>query len=176
MFHGFAARRQFSDLSEAEVLALAISSEEDDARIYATYAEQLRSQYPATAAMFDEMAAEEDGHRQLLIDSFKKRFGQVIPLIGASMSRATIRAGRSGWWKILASSASAQRPSGWRTTPRISTSARRRPRPIPTRVNCSAISPPPSVSTSTRRKSFKSRRLQAVCATMRTTRHGVSSC
>ena len=51
MFQGFAARRQFSDLSEAEVLALAISSEEDDARIYATYAEQLRSQYPATAAI-----------------------------------------------------------------------------------------------------------------------------
>mgnify|MGYP002050856616 CR=1 FL=1 len=63
------------------MLALAISSEEDDARIYATYAEQLRSQYPATAAMFDEMAAEEDGHRQLLIDRFKKRFGQGIPLI-----------------------------------------------------------------------------------------------
>ena len=81
MILGFAARRQFSDLSEAEVLGLAISSEEDDARIYATYAEQLRGPYPATAQMFDEMAAEEDGHRQLLIDTFKKRFGQVIPLI-----------------------------------------------------------------------------------------------
>ncbi|MBN4683568.1 rubrerythrin family protein, partial [Pandoraea nosoerga] len=81
MFQGFAARRQFRDLSEAEVLALAISSEEDDARIYASYAEQLRGPYPATAKMFDEMAGEEDGHRQLLIDRFKKRFGQVIPLI-----------------------------------------------------------------------------------------------
>lgn len=78
---GLAARRQFGDLSEAEVLALAISSEEDDARIYATYAEQLRMQYPATAVIFDEMAAEEDGHRQLLIDTFKRRFGNVIPLI-----------------------------------------------------------------------------------------------
>ena len=68
-------------MSEAEVLALAISSEEDDARIYATYAEQLREAYPATAAMFDEMTAEEDGHRKLLIDSFQRRFGKVIPLI-----------------------------------------------------------------------------------------------
>ncbi|MFA7000444.1 MAG: ferritin family protein, partial [Candidatus Paceibacterota bacterium] len=81
MFNGLASRRQFRDLSESEVLALAISSEEDDARIYATYAEQLRAEYPATAKMFDEMAAEEDGHRELLIDMFKKRFGQVIPLI-----------------------------------------------------------------------------------------------
>jgi rubrerythrin len=81
MFFGLPSRRLFSDLSEAEVLALAISSEEDDARIYATYAEQLRSTYPATAAMFDEMAAEEDGHRQLLIDTFQYRFGKVIPLI-----------------------------------------------------------------------------------------------
>ncbi|KAA0074470.1 iron exporter MbfA [Tardiphaga sp. P9-11] len=81
MILGTPARRRFSDLSEAEVLALAISSEEDDARIYATYAEQLRGAYPATAAIFDEMAAEEDGHRQLLIDSFQRRFGKVIPLI-----------------------------------------------------------------------------------------------
>lgn len=81
MILGLPSRRRFSDLSEAEVLALAISSEEDDARIYATYAEQLRDAYPASATMFDEMAAEEDGHRQLLIDTFQRRFGKVIPLI-----------------------------------------------------------------------------------------------
>ncbi|MDB5618324.1 iron exporter MbfA [Tardiphaga sp.] len=81
MLFGLPSRRRFSDLSEAEVLALAISSEEDDARIYATYAEQLREAYPATSTMFDEMAAEEDGHRQLLIDMFQRRFGKVIPLI-----------------------------------------------------------------------------------------------
>lgn len=75
------SRRRFSDLSEPEVLALAISSEEDDARIYATYAEQLRDAYPATATMFDEMSSEEDGHRELLIESFRRRFGKVIPLI-----------------------------------------------------------------------------------------------
>lgn len=81
MIIGLPSRRHFSDLSEAEVLALAISSEEDDARIYATYAEQLRDAYPATATVFDEMAAEEDGHRQLLIETFQRRFGKVIPLI-----------------------------------------------------------------------------------------------
>jgi len=78
---GLTARRKFSDLSEAEVLALAISSEEDDARIYATYAEQLRGNYPGAAAIFDSMAAEEDSHRKLLINSFQSRFGKVVPLI-----------------------------------------------------------------------------------------------
>lgn len=81
MIPGLASRRRFSDLSEAEILALAISSEEDDARIYATYAEQLRSAFPASAAMFDEMAAEENEHRRLLIETFERRFGRVIPLI-----------------------------------------------------------------------------------------------
>jgi rubrerythrin len=81
MFSALGSRRQFTDLSEAEVLALAISSEEDDARIYATYAEQLRHDYPATAAIFDGMAAEEDIHRRRLIDIFERRFGKVIPLI-----------------------------------------------------------------------------------------------
>jgi rubrerythrin len=74
-------RRRFSDLSEQEVLALAISSEEDDARIYRTYAQDLRADYPASAAVFDGMAAEEDSHRQQLIDLHIARFGDVIPLI-----------------------------------------------------------------------------------------------
>jgi erythrin-vacuolar iron transport family protein len=74
-------RRRFRDLSEREVLALAISSEEDDARIYRSYAERLRSDYPDTAALFDGMATEEDGHRRRLIDLHSARFGDVIPLI-----------------------------------------------------------------------------------------------
>ena len=74
-------RRRFSDLSEQEILALAISSEEDDARIYRSYAERLRADYPATAAVFDGMAAEEDGHRKRLVDLHRDRFGDVIPLI-----------------------------------------------------------------------------------------------
>ncbi len=74
-------RRHFRDLSEQEVLALAISSEEDDARIYRTYAEKLRSDYPDTAKVFEGMAAEEDTHRKALIALHRKRFGDVIPLI-----------------------------------------------------------------------------------------------
>lgn len=81
MIPGLTTRRRFSDLSEQEVLALAISSEEDDARIYRTYAERLRKEYPASAAVFDGMAVEEDGHRKRLIDLHATRFGEVIPLI-----------------------------------------------------------------------------------------------
>ncbi|PWE29309.1 rubrerythrin family protein [Maritimibacter sp. 55A14] len=81
MIPGVSSRRRFADLGEQEVLALAISSEEDDARIYRTYAEYLRTDYPASATVFDGMAAEEDCHRQRLIELHKKRFGDVIPLI-----------------------------------------------------------------------------------------------
>lgn len=75
------SRKRFRDLTEQEVLALAISSEEDDARIYRGYAENLRADYPATAKIFEGMAAEEDGHRKRLIDLHRSRFGDVIPLI-----------------------------------------------------------------------------------------------
>ena len=81
MIPGVMSRRRFSDLSEQEILALAISSEEDDARIYRSYAEMLRSDFPDSAKVFDGMAAEEDGHRQRLIDLHRDRFGDVIPLI-----------------------------------------------------------------------------------------------
>jgi rubrerythrin len=74
-------RRRFADLSEQEILSLAISSEEDDARIYRSFAERLRADYPASAAVFDGMAVEEDGHRQRLIELHRARFGEVIPLI-----------------------------------------------------------------------------------------------
>lgn len=81
MFSALTSRRRFSELSEQEILALAISSEEDDARIYRTLAERLRADYPASAKIFDGMAEEEDGHRQALIDLHRTRFGEVIPLI-----------------------------------------------------------------------------------------------
>ncbi|MFN0263789.1 iron exporter MbfA [Tepidamorphus sp. 3E244] len=74
-------KRDFSSLSEQEILALAISSEEDDARIYAAYADGLRDQYPASAKVFEEMAEEENTHRRRLIDLHKARFGDTIPLI-----------------------------------------------------------------------------------------------
>ncbi|WP_293450902.1 iron exporter MbfA [Planktotalea sp.] len=77
----FSYSRRFDDLSEQEVLALAISSEEDDARIYRSYAETLRKDFPASAQVFDGMALEEDGHRKRLIALHQERFGDVIPLI-----------------------------------------------------------------------------------------------
>jgi erythrin-vacuolar iron transport family protein len=81
MIPGTSARRRFADLSEQEMVALAISSEEDDARIYRTYADGLRGEYPASAAVFDGMADEEDEHRRRLIELHRRRFGDVIPLI-----------------------------------------------------------------------------------------------
>ncbi|WP_306110270.1 MULTISPECIES: iron exporter MbfA [unclassified Roseovarius] len=81
MIPGVTSRRRFSDLSEQEILALAISSEEDDARIYRSYAEMLRAEYPDTAKIFDGMATEENEHRRRLIDLHQERFGDVIPLI-----------------------------------------------------------------------------------------------
>ncbi len=74
-------RRDFDSLSEQEILALAISSEEDDARIYVAYADGLRQEFPASARIFEEMAAEEHTHRDRLIELHKKRFGERIPLI-----------------------------------------------------------------------------------------------
>ncbi len=74
-------RRSFSSLSEQEILALAISSEEDDARIYRAYADGLRVDYPASAEVFERMADEEDSHRQALIEQHQARFGDSIPLI-----------------------------------------------------------------------------------------------
>ncbi len=74
-------RKRFQDLSEQEILALAISSEEDDARIYRSFAARLRSDFAATAKVFEGMAAEEDTHRQRLIDLHRTRFGDTIPLI-----------------------------------------------------------------------------------------------
>jgi rubrerythrin len=74
-------RRSFDSLTEQEILALAISSEEDDGRIYRAYADGLRDEFPASARVFDEMADEEDGHRAALIELHRKRFGERIPLI-----------------------------------------------------------------------------------------------
>jgi rubrerythrin len=81
MIPGVAHRRQFKNLSEQEVLALAISSEEDDGRIYRWYAQQLRADYPQSAKAFEDMAVEEDEHRGSLTEEHRRRFGDVIPLI-----------------------------------------------------------------------------------------------
>jgi len=73
--------RNFKDLTEREILALAISLEEEDGRVYADFADGLRETYPATAKLFDDMGAEESGHRASLIETYRERFGEHIPLI-----------------------------------------------------------------------------------------------
>jgi erythrin-vacuolar iron transport family protein len=71
----------FRDLNEAQILALAITAEEEDAHTYRDFAESLRADFPATAELFTKMAAEEDGHRHRLTELYRQRFGEHIPLI-----------------------------------------------------------------------------------------------
>jgi rubrerythrin len=73
--------RTFKSLSEQEILALAISLEEEDARIYDNFAQGLQVDYPASAKLLDEMRSGEDGHRHRLIDVYRRQFGDHIPLI-----------------------------------------------------------------------------------------------
>ena len=73
--------RDFHSLSQKEILALAISLEEEDERIYADFSEQLRENFAGTAKMFDQMREEEIEHRRMLIDTYKQKFGEHIPLV-----------------------------------------------------------------------------------------------
>jgi erythrin-vacuolar iron transport family protein len=73
--------KRFADLTEQEILALAISNEEEDSRIYRGFAEGLREKYPASAKVFDEMAEEEVHHRTMLFDLYRSKFGEYLPLI-----------------------------------------------------------------------------------------------
>ncbi len=73
--------KNFDELSEQEVLALAISLEEEDERIYADFSAGFREEFPASAAVFDGMRLEESGHRRRLIELYRQKFGEHIPLI-----------------------------------------------------------------------------------------------
>jgi erythrin-vacuolar iron transport family protein len=73
--------KKFKELSAREILALAVSLEEEDGRIYADFSDGLRETYPDTAKIFDEMRKEESQHRASLIDIYRQRFGEHIPLI-----------------------------------------------------------------------------------------------
>src|SRR5258708_12071245 len=73
--------KRFKDLSEKEIVAVAIANEEEDGRIYGEFADALRDSYPATAEMFEEMRVEEAGHRDRLLTLFRQRFGDHIPPI-----------------------------------------------------------------------------------------------
>src|SRR5271170_2266235 len=72
---------RFCDLNESHLLALAITAEEEDGRIYRDFAQELRKNFPATAELFDHMADEESGHRHRLIELYQKKFGEHIPLV-----------------------------------------------------------------------------------------------
>jgi rubrerythrin len=73
--------KRFADLTEQEILALAITNEDEDSRIYRGFAEGLREKYPASAKVFDEMADEEVRHRTMLFELYRSKFGEYLPLI-----------------------------------------------------------------------------------------------
>ena len=92
--------RNFSELTERDLLALAISSEEEDGRVYADFAHDLREEYPGSAQMFSDMAAEENEHRRKLIDVFAERFGSHIPLVQRQEVRGWVQ--RKPAWQVRA--------------------------------------------------------------------------
>jgi erythrin-vacuolar iron transport family protein len=73
--------KRFADLNQQEILALAISNEDEDNRIYRSFADRLRTAYPETAEMYDKMALEEMNHRDMLLELHRKKFGDFLPLI-----------------------------------------------------------------------------------------------
>ena len=90
--------KSFDHLSQQEILALAISSEEEDGRIYADFAEGLREDHPDTARVFSDMAEEENGHRRMLIDLYSSKFGNHIPLIRRQDVRGFVH--RKKLWQV----------------------------------------------------------------------------
>jgi erythrin-vacuolar iron transport family protein len=92
------AQKKFKDLTEREILALAISSEEEDGRIYGEFADGLRESYPATALMFEEMREEEINHRDRLFAMYRQRFGEHIPPIRRENVKGFLR--RSPAWMV----------------------------------------------------------------------------
>ncbi len=89
--------KRFSDLTEQEVLALAITNEEEDSRIYRGFAEGLREQFPSSAKVFDEMADEEVTHRTRLYDLYRQKFGEYLPLIRRQDVKGFIQHKSSLW-------------------------------------------------------------------------------
>jgi rubrerythrin len=90
--------KPFDQLTEPEILALAISSEEEDGRIYADFAEGLREEHPDTSRVFSDMAAEEDEHRRRLIDLYVPKFGSHIPLVRRQDVRGFVQ--RKRLWQV----------------------------------------------------------------------------
>jgi rubrerythrin len=83
--------KNFADLTEREVLAVAISGEEEDSRIYMSFAEDLAERYPDSARIFEEMAEEEKGHRHMLLEMYEQRFGPNLPPIRRANVKGFLR-------------------------------------------------------------------------------------
>ena len=89
--------KRFADLTEQEILALAISNEDEDSRIYRGFAEGLREAFPASAKVFDEMADEEVRHRTMLFDMYRGKFGDYLPLIRRQDVKGFIQHAKPLW-------------------------------------------------------------------------------
>ena len=90
--------KKFEDLTEREVLALAISLEEEDERVYSDFAEGLRQDYPGTTSVFEGMREEESGHRRRLLELYRQKFGEHIPLIRRQDVRGFVQ--RPAMWLV----------------------------------------------------------------------------
>jgi rubrerythrin len=99
--------KAFKDLTEQEILALAIGQEEEDGRIYGEFAHNLAKTYPATAKMFTEMQTEEAEHRHKLIELHREKFGEHIPLIKRDDVKGFIK--RRSLWLVMKSGVNAMR-------------------------------------------------------------------
>src|ERR1700684_42520 len=91
------AMKNFENLTQREILALAISLEEEDERIFADFAEGLRQDFPASAAVFEGMRDEESGHRRRLIELYRQKFGEHIPLIRRQDVKGFVER-KPVWW------------------------------------------------------------------------------
>lgn len=109
--------KSFDSLTVQEMLALAISLEEEDERVYADFADGLREDYPATASVYEAMQAEETTHRRLLTDLYRKRFGEHIPLVRRQDVRGFVQ--RRAVW--LARPLSLDRVRGYAATMEMET-------------------------------------------------------
>ncbi len=107
----FDNRRDFASLSEREILALAVSAEEEDSRIYAEFATRLAETYPASAALFEAMAAEEDEHRRRLLDLYVERFGPRLAPVRREQVRGFLQ--RKPIWMMKTMTLEAVRQQVW---------------------------------------------------------------
>ncbi len=150
--------RSFKSLTEREILALAISLEEEDARIYENFAEGLKDSHPAQAEQFRKMRAEEDGHRHRLLDHYRQKFGDYIPLIRRQDVKGFVQ--RRPVWLVRPLGLDAVRKQAEMMeveTRRFYESAARR-RPTPACVSCSATSPRRNANTNASPRRWKRRR------------------